>query len=155
MYKGPAKSIPVTAKVFWFFTRSAGRGASIWRPRGFLAILHGRHLCSTFLMAWRARNIQNSSLSSDRMIRTPRWWSLMCVCQINKWTKWCSPSSRSGWRVSAERSANCKRPPRWISPSSRNGLNWEIYKSLGRSTLLWRALRSTAKHSVCTALIQY
>ena len=105
-------------------------------------------------MVWRACNIQNSSLSSDRVIRTLRWWRRMCVCQINKWTKWCLPSSMSGWREAWERSVHCKRPPRRISPSNRNGLNLAIFDSLGRSTFLRRVSISAEKHSVWKALIK-
>jgi len=152
IYKGPAKSIPVIPKGVWDFTRSAGSGVSIWWWA--LRILQGRHLCSTFFRAWRARKIQNSSLSSDRMSCTPRWWRRMCVCQINKWTKWCLASSRSGWRKSLERSAYYKRPPSPISPSSGHGLNRVIFDSLGRSAFFWSASSSADKHCAWTALIQ-
>ena len=131
-----------------------GSGASIWWPWWALATLQERHLWRTVFIAWLARKIQNSSLSSDRTTRTPRWWRRMCDWQIYEETKWCLPSSRSGWRKSLGKSAHCNRPPSRIRPSTTNGLNRVIFDSLGRAAFLGSEWSSTEGNSAWTAFIQ-
>ena len=84
VYRGPAKSIPLTANGVEGCTRSAGKGASTTRSRALLAILQGLQVRRTFLMFCRALRIQNSCLRWDSTTRTPKLCNRMWVCCINK-----------------------------------------------------------------------
>jgi hypothetical protein len=155
MYSGPAKSMPVTANGFEGFTRSDGNGASICCPRGFLIVLHTRHVCRTLLIAWRALRTQNSFRSWDNMIRTPKWCTRMWVCRLSNSVKRWVPSSSSGCCCSLMRSAHCSWPPKRTSPSSKNGLKRAIFYPLGRGKFFRSDCRSAVKASSRTNLTHY
>ena len=146
--------MPVTAKGLSCVTLSVGSGASIYSPGGPFAIQQGRHECSTCLIVWRARSIQNSSRSSDKIMRTCKWRRRIWVCKISNFLKWCCPSKSNGWSCSRESFANYSGPPRRINPSSKKGWNIPILEPSGSGMLSRSALNSSAKHSPCTACIQ-
>jgi hypothetical protein len=58
-YRGPANYIPVTLKDLKAVALSAGIEVPRSCPKGFFAILYGRHLYRTFLIACQTSNIQN------------------------------------------------------------------------------------------------
>jgi hypothetical protein len=146
--------MPVTAKGLSGVTLSVGNGVSVSSPGRPFAIRHGRHKCSTCLIVWRAPRIRNSSRSSARIMRTPKWWRRIWVCIISNFVKWCCPSKSDGWRCSRDSLANCSRPPSRINPSSKQGSNVAIFEPSGSGKFYRSALNSAAKHSPCTACIQ-
>ena len=147
IHSGPAKSMPVTAHGLESSTGSVGSGASICWPRGFIIILHGKHVCKVLLTDWRALRIQNSLRSWDNMIRTPKWFSLRWVCKISNLVKWWEPSSSRGCCWSLFRSAHFSRPPKRMSPFSKNGLKRAILNPLGRGKFYWSKCSLVVKAS--------
>ena len=118
--------MPVTAKGVSGVILSVGSAAFISSPGGPFAFRQRRHECNTCLIVRRARSIQNSSHSSDRIMRTPKRWRWIWVCKISNSVKRCYPSKSNVWRCSRESFANCIPPPRRI-PRPRRG--WILVSS--------------------------
>jgi hypothetical protein len=89
--------------------------------------LQTKHVCWTFWIVWRAISIQNSVRSSDSMMRTPKWWNRMCVCNMSNCVKRWAPSRSSGCCWSLVKSHNVV-----------GHLNGRIHhSSTGWSVLFW------------------
>ena len=149
--EGAGEIYAVTWKGLEAVTLSAGIGASRSCPKGFFAILHGRHVWKPLLIACRVLRNQKSSRSSDSTMRTPLC-GRMCVCIINRPVKCNDP-----WRIGCiciDRLANWSRPPMRNNQSSKKTEACSHYSG-GRGQPSRNARSSDPKQSFCTYLIQY
>jgi hypothetical protein len=155
MYSGPAKSMPVTAKSLDEFKRSDDNGSSIYCRRGFFIVLHTRHVYSNILLARRVLRTQNSLISCDNMIGTPKRCYRMWVCKMSSSVNRGAPSSNRGCRCSLVSSAHFRRPPKRTSSSSQNGLNSAILENFVRGKFCLINCSSAVNSSYWNSLILY